>query len=259
MTLEQAYEKGSEEVPMKAAVYYENGDPSVLKYEDVPDPVCHPRGIVIRVEAVSIEGGDTLNRLRGPLVTKPHIVGYQAAGEIIEVGSDVTHLKVGQKVATSNAYGSHAELLMAAARLAQRGPLLILDGGNRCNAYTLARATAGRADLLRRISLARAFTCYQMAALLEETAAGDCPLFLLDFLATFYDEAVSSLERHRLLSGCLDELARLSRTRQVAVSACPPAVPGPENLRLLARLRAAAGGVWENNLPLAAPQEWRLF
>ena len=23
---------------MKAAVYYENGDPSVLKYEDVPDP-----------------------------------------------------------------------------------------------------------------------------------------------------------------------------------------------------------------------------
>ena len=47
---------------MKAAVYYENGDPSVLKYEDAPDPVCHPKGIVIRVEAVSIEGGDTLNR-----------------------------------------------------------------------------------------------------------------------------------------------------------------------------------------------------
>ena len=26
---------------MKAAVYYENGGPEVLKYEDVPDPVCH--------------------------------------------------------------------------------------------------------------------------------------------------------------------------------------------------------------------------
>ncbi len=36
---------------MKAAVYYENGDPSVLKYEDVQDPVCHPKGILIRVEA----------------------------------------------------------------------------------------------------------------------------------------------------------------------------------------------------------------
>ena len=50
---------------MKAAVYYENGDPSVLKYEDAPDPECHPKGVVIKVEAVSIEGGDTLNRFGG--------------------------------------------------------------------------------------------------------------------------------------------------------------------------------------------------
>jgi NADPH2:quinone reductase len=101
---------------MKAAVYYETGDPSVLKYEDVPDPVCHPKGVVIRVEAVSIEGGDTLNRGRGMMASTPHIVGYQAAGEIIEVGSEVKNLKVGQKVATSNAYGSHAELRAVPAR-----------------------------------------------------------------------------------------------------------------------------------------------
>ena len=102
---------------MKAAVYYENGDPSVLKYEEVPDPVCHPGGVVIRVEAVSIEGGDTLNRWRGPLVTHPHIVGYQAAGTIVEVGEQVTHLKVGQKVATSSAFGSHAALRSVPARV----------------------------------------------------------------------------------------------------------------------------------------------
>ena len=101
---------------MKAAVYYENGDPSVLKYEDVPDPVCHPKGIVIRVEAVSIEGGDVLNRWRGALPTKPHVVGYQAAGEIIEVGSKVVDLKVGQRVVTVGATGSHAELRAVAAR-----------------------------------------------------------------------------------------------------------------------------------------------
>ncbi|MDE1173431.1 MAG: zinc-binding alcohol dehydrogenase family protein [Parvibaculaceae bacterium] len=101
---------------MKAAVYYENGAPEVLRYEDVPDPVCHPKGVLIRVEAVSIEGGDTLNRLGGPLVTRPHIVGYQAAGTIIEVGSEVTHLKVGQRVATVDGYGSHAELRAVLAR-----------------------------------------------------------------------------------------------------------------------------------------------
>jgi NADPH2:quinone reductase len=101
---------------MKAAVYYENGTPDVLKYEDVPDPVCHPKGVIIRVLAVSIEGGDTLNRWRGPLVTTPHIVGYQASGEIVEVGSEVTHLKVGQKVATVDGHGSHAELRPVPAR-----------------------------------------------------------------------------------------------------------------------------------------------
>lgn len=101
---------------MKAAVYYENGTPDVLKYEDVPDPVCHPKGVIIKVAAVSIEGGDTLNRWHGALVTKPHIVGYQAGGEIVEVGSEVKHLRVGQKVTTVFNYGSHAELRAVPAR-----------------------------------------------------------------------------------------------------------------------------------------------
>jgi NADPH:quinone reductase len=101
---------------MKAAVYYQNGGPEVLKYEDVPDPQCHPRGVVIRVEAVSIEGGDVLNRWRGPLTRTPHIVGYQAAGEIVEVGAEVTGLRVGQKVVTVFGDGSHAELRAVAAR-----------------------------------------------------------------------------------------------------------------------------------------------
>ncbi|MCK5911356.1 MAG: zinc-binding alcohol dehydrogenase family protein [Caulobacter sp.] len=101
---------------MKAAVYYETGAPDVFRYEDVPDPVCHPQGVVIRVEAVSIEGGDTLNRGGGQMAGSPHIVGYQAAGEIVEVGAEVSHLKVGQKVVTVNAFGSHAELRAVPAR-----------------------------------------------------------------------------------------------------------------------------------------------
>jgi NADPH2:quinone reductase len=103
---------------MKAAVYYENGGPDVFKYEDVPDPECHRKGIVIRVEAVSIEGGDTLNRFRGALVTKPHIVGYQAAGEVVAVGEEVDNIKVGDKAVTTGGFGSHAELRAVAARTA---------------------------------------------------------------------------------------------------------------------------------------------
>lgn len=101
---------------MKAAVYDENGGPEVLRYEDVPDPVCHPKGVVIRVAAVSVEGGDLLHRLSAPPPTRQHIVGYQAAGEIVEVGSRVEGLEVGQRVTTVSDSGSHAELRAVPAR-----------------------------------------------------------------------------------------------------------------------------------------------
>ena len=94
---------------MRAAVYYETGSPEVLRYEEVPDPVCFPGGVLIQVEAVSIEGGDTLNRLGGEMPAVPHIVGYQCAGTIIEVGDGVTDRRVGQRVVASSFYGSHAE------------------------------------------------------------------------------------------------------------------------------------------------------
>ena len=83
---------------MKAAVYYETGDPTVFRYEDVPDPECRPGGIVFPMEAVSIEGGDVLHRAGGEFVTRPHIVGYQAAGTVREVGERVTAFAVGDKV-----------------------------------------------------------------------------------------------------------------------------------------------------------------
>ena len=95
---------------MKAAVYYKTGGPDVFKYEDLPDPSCHPRGILVRVEAVSIEGGDVLSRAGGELAGSPHVVGYQAAGEIVEVGAEVTDREVGQRVVTISPFGSHAEL-----------------------------------------------------------------------------------------------------------------------------------------------------
>ena len=107
---------------MKAAVYYENGPPSVLKYEEVADPQLTPSGIIIRVEAVSIEGGDTLNRQGGPLITKPHIVGYQAAGEVVAVGAEVKDFKIGDKAVTTGFNGSHAELRAVAARTAWKIP-----------------------------------------------------------------------------------------------------------------------------------------
>jgi len=98
---------------MKAAVYYENGAPSVFRYEEVPDPIPGPGEMLIGVEVVSIEGGDTLNRLGGPLVTVPHVVGYQCAGTVLSVGPDVSGFAVGDRVVSLAFHGSHAELRVA--------------------------------------------------------------------------------------------------------------------------------------------------
>jgi NADPH2:quinone reductase len=95
---------------MKAAVYYTTGGPDVFRYEVVDDPVPAPGEVLVRVEAISIEGGDTLNRLGGDVPRTPHIVGYQCAGGVVGVGDGVAGLSEGDRVVTVGTDGSHAEL-----------------------------------------------------------------------------------------------------------------------------------------------------
>jgi NADPH:quinone reductase len=93
---------------MKAAVIHENGGPDVLRYEDVPDPECPEGCVLIDVEAVSIEGGDILARAGSPPPAVPHVIGYLAAGTVVELGAGVEDRAVGDSVVTLSAAGSHA-------------------------------------------------------------------------------------------------------------------------------------------------------
>jgi NADPH2:quinone reductase len=101
---------------VKAAAYERTGPPAVLEYVDVPDPACPPNGVLVRVEAISIEGGDTLNRLGGAMTSTPHVVGYQCAGTVVEVGPAAREVSVGDRVVATMASGSHAELVGVSAR-----------------------------------------------------------------------------------------------------------------------------------------------
>jgi len=107
---------------MRAAVYYENGGPEVLRYEEVPDPKCPADGLVVDVEVISLEGGDTLHRGHTPFTDRPHIVGYQCAGTVREVGPDVKTLAVGDRVVTVVPNGSHAERVAARAGMTWKVP-----------------------------------------------------------------------------------------------------------------------------------------
>jgi NADPH2:quinone reductase len=95
---------------MKAAVYRQPGQPEVLTYEDVPDPEIGAGDVLVKVEAISIEGGDTLNRSGTDTGGRVHIVGYQAAGTVIAIGDAVTTFAEGDRVVTVGLDGSHAEL-----------------------------------------------------------------------------------------------------------------------------------------------------
>ena len=94
---------------MKAAVYDVEGAPGVLKYVDVPEPVTGPDDILISVEAISIEGGDLINRRSTPPPLPLWIGGYAATGTVVAVGSKVRSRTVGDRVAAFHMQGSHAE------------------------------------------------------------------------------------------------------------------------------------------------------
>ena len=94
---------------MKAAWYSENGGPEVLHYGDIPDPEVGPKTVLVRVEWISIEGGDLLNRIHAPPSSDHHVPGYQAAGIVEAVGNEVTRFKAGDRVVAFDWNGSHAE------------------------------------------------------------------------------------------------------------------------------------------------------
>jgi NADPH:quinone reductase len=107
---------------MRAAVYYQTGDPSVFRYEDVPDPECRAGGIVVDVRAIGIQGGDTLNRRGGVMAATPHIVGYQASGVVRQVGESVSDFAPGDRVVATMPFGSHAAMVSVPAAAAYPVP-----------------------------------------------------------------------------------------------------------------------------------------
>ena len=86
---------------MKAAVFREyNQDPTkVVKIEDIDVPKIKPNEVMIKVEAAAYNYNDLWAIWGEPVKTPlPHISGSDAAGTVVEVGSDVTKLKVGDRV-----------------------------------------------------------------------------------------------------------------------------------------------------------------
>lgn len=188
-------------------------------------------------------------------------------------------LQKGRFLVVMAPHAAQQGMLAAAAQMALSGPVAMLDGGNRFDAYFVARrlrrSTPRMEAALGRIRVARAFTCYQMESLLLESAfsatadplpssgSGQAenpypPTLVLDFLATFCDENVPLPERRRLLERCLLCFGAIRRRAGLAVSICPPSPAHPSLAELAEKLLSSADTVWQLEAPLPV-EPLRLF
>ena len=150
------------------------------------------------------------------------------------------------------------------ARLAGLGsPMYVVDGDNSFRSYLIARyARAMSLDprlALTQVQVSRAFTCYQLAAIVErlsqcadsaDSVGLDCAgIVCLGLLETFYDEDVAWSEAQRLLQEVIAHLKSLAKRRLVLVTVCPPSSRAHNRSGLIQSLMQQADFV--QVLPLA--------
>lgn len=109
---------------MRAIVIREYGSTDVLRIEDVADPSLTVGQVEITVHAAGLNFSDVMARLghykRGTPI--PYIGGFEVAGVISKVASDVTDRTVGERVIAMTRSGGFAERIAADARDTLRLP-----------------------------------------------------------------------------------------------------------------------------------------
>ena len=71
-----------------------------IEVRDLPEPVCGPDEAVLQVQACAVCGSDLrIFHYGNERVKLPAVIGHEIAGEIVQVGANVTGLKAGDRVA----------------------------------------------------------------------------------------------------------------------------------------------------------------
>ncbi|MDP4157655.1 MAG: quinone oxidoreductase [Bacillota bacterium] len=98
---------------MKALIFESFGGPEVLQYQEITDPTILENEILVRMKAIGLNFADVYRRkgnyhLAG---TPPYILGYEGSGIVEQVGTGVTSIKVGDRIAFADVPFANAELV----------------------------------------------------------------------------------------------------------------------------------------------------
>jgi len=91
---------------MKAVYLTQHGDENVLQFGELPDPVCGPGEVLVRIKACALNHLDLWIRrgIPGFKIPMPHILGCDMSGVVAAVGAGVNHVKDGDEVIISPGY-----------------------------------------------------------------------------------------------------------------------------------------------------------
>jgi NADPH2:quinone reductase len=188
---------------MKAVYIREFGGPENLEIREIPDPP-KPNGseVLVRLRAAGLNRADLVQR-RGhyppPAGYSPNIPGLEFAGEVVEIGNEVSDLKTGDRAFGITAGEAQAEYLKIDHRLLAKIPDnldfteaaavpeafitahdAVFTQGRLKNDETLLVHAVGSGVGLAALQLAKAHGCRVIGTSRTEEKLGRCREFGLD-------------------------------------------------------------------------------
>jgi NADPH2:quinone reductase len=107
---------------MKAIQLTQTGGPEVLNLVDIPTPKPKTNEVLVQIKAAGVNFVDIYFREGRYPAQLPLVLGQEAAGVVVETGSDVKQIKTGDRVAYSAAPGAYAEYAAVPAHLLVKIP-----------------------------------------------------------------------------------------------------------------------------------------
>ena len=104
---------------MKAAVLVRTGDATkAFEIREVAKPTIMLGKVLIEVEGFGLNFADVMARvgMYADAPPLPSILGYDVVGRVVEVATDITHIKVGDRVTAMTRFGGYAQYVVADAQ-----------------------------------------------------------------------------------------------------------------------------------------------